>query len=195
MNVGFRLPTSIGVEPAERKFDLRQYLNFVWRHWILIGSFAALALVVALIYLARTAPQYTASTQVLLEMQREKAPGDTSSDLGSWDYASAIENQLAILKSDSLLRRVAIKHLVTLPPPISEAQSSSQDTSEGNAKTTEAQLIQNGTNSLRGALAVRRSGQAFVLDISITWDDPVRAGQLANAVADAFVLDQLDARF
>ena len=34
---------------------------------------------------------------------------------------------------------------------------------------------------------VRRIGQAFVLDISITWDDPVKAGQLANAVADAFV--------
>ncbi len=42
---------------------------------------------------------------------------------------------------------------------------------------------------------MRRSGQAFVLDISITWDDPVKAGQLANAVADAFVTDQLDARF
>ena len=41
----------------------------------------------------------------------------------------------------------------------------------------------------------RRIGQGFVIEISITWDDPVKAGQLANAVADAFVLDQLDARF
>ena len=40
-----------------------------------------------------------------------------------------------------------------------------------------------------------RSGQAQVLSISITWDDPVRAAQLANAVADAYVVDQLDARF
>ena len=33
-----------------------------------------------------------------------------------------------------------------------------------------------------------------MLNISITWDDPVRAAQLANAVADAYVVDQLDAR-
>src|SRR5262249_24175872 len=33
-----------------------------------------------------------------------------------------------------------------------------------------------------------------VLNIAITWDDPVRASQLANAVADAYVVDQLDAR-
>ena len=33
-----------------------------------------------------------------------------------------------------------------------------------------------------------------MLNISITWEDPVEAAQLANAVADAYVVDQLDAR-
>ena len=33
-----------------------------------------------------------------------------------------------------------------------------------------------------------------MLNISITWEDPVDAAQLANAVADAYVVDQLDAR-
>ena len=41
---------------------------------------------------------------------------------------------------------------------------------------------------------ISRSGQAQVLNISVTWNDPVRAAQLANAVADAYVVDQLDAR-
>ena len=62
-------------------------------------------------------------------------------------------------------------------------------------KKSRSSAIQNGINGLRGALTVKRNGLAFVLDISITWDDPVKAGQLANAVADAFVTDQLDARF
>ena len=182
MNVGFPLPTRVGAEPTERGFDLRKYLNFVWRHWILIGAIAALALVVGFIYLARATPLYTASTQVLLELQREKAPGDTSPDSNILDYVSAIENQLAILKSDSLLRRVAIKHLVALSSPTKDSPQ-------------EEQLVQEGISRLRGALMARRIGQGFVIEISITWDDPVKAGQLANAVADAFVLDQLDARF
>ena len=42
---------------------------------------------------------------------------------------------------------------------------------------------------------VGRSGQAHVLNISITWDDPGKAARLANAVADAYIVDQLDARF
>ena len=43
-----------------------------------IAAVAGVALVVALIYLVRATPLYTASTQVLLSAQREKAPGDTS---------------------------------------------------------------------------------------------------------------------
>ena len=43
-------------------------------------------------------------------------------------------------------------------------------------------------------MGVSRSGQGQLLNIAVTWEDPVRAGQLANAVADAYVVDQLDAR-
>src|SRR5262249_17736387 len=59
----------------------------------------------------------------------------------------------------------------------------------------EKQSALDAINMLRGALAVSRSGKGQVLNISITWGDPIRAAQLANAVADAYVLDQLDARF
>ena len=71
MNVGFRIPSKVDTEPAERTFDLRQYLNFVWRNWMFIASVTAFALLVAVIYLARATPLYTATTQVLLEQRRE----------------------------------------------------------------------------------------------------------------------------
>ena len=74
MNIGYRIPTGVNAEPAERKIDLRQYLNFVWRNWMFIASVTAFALLVGVIYLVRATPLYTATTQVLLE-QSEKAPG------------------------------------------------------------------------------------------------------------------------
>jgi len=48
---------------------------------------------------------------------------------------------------------------------------------------------------LRGALGVQRSGQSLVLLVSVASRDPAKAARLANAVADAFVVDKLDARF
>ncbi len=229
MNVGFRIPNKVDTEPPDRTFDLRQYLNFVWRHWKFIASITAFVLLMAVIYLVRSTPLYTATTQVLLE-RREKAPSlDAAVDDGRIDTSAYVENQLAILRSDSLLRRVVIKERLAPPRPAAAARNKDDPApAEGaiidginrllgalglnervappstkelqavaqnkdDAASAEAAII-DGINRLREALAFSRSGHAQVLNIAITWEDPVRAAQLANAVADAYVVDQLDAR-
>src|SRR5262249_19317753 len=190
MNVAFRTPAVVDAEPTERSFDLRQYLNFVWRQWKFIGAVTVLALVIAVIYLARATPLYSATTQVLLDPRREKAASDNILSDIQLDQ-DTIESQLAIIRSPLLLQRVVIKEGL----PKFELQTGSQGAAGEDAKTTEAELIQNAIGRLSGALGVKRSGQAYVLDISITWPRPTVAGQLANAVADAYLVDQLDARF
>src|SRR5262249_16717202 len=153
-------PTRIETELAERRFDPWLYVNFVWRHWKLIAATTAIVLVVALIYLASATPLYTASTQVLLEMQRERAPGNTSSDHSVLEQAAVIENEVAVVRSDSLMGRVVNKEQLAGPPAVKEVQRAEQD-----LKAAEAKSIQNGINHLRGGLEVKRSGQASVLDI------------------------------
>ena len=107
------------------------------------------------------------------------------------DAFSYVENQLAILRSDSLLRRVVIKERL-VPTAAKESQPGAQNQED---QAAAERAIQDEINRLRGALAVSRNGaQAQVLNISITWEDSARAAQLANAVADAYVVDQLDAR-
>jgi polysaccharide biosynthesis transport protein len=189
MNIGYRIPTGVNAEPAERKIDLRQYLHFVWRNWMFIASVTAFAMLVGIIYLVRATPLYTAATQVLLE-QSQKAPGLDSVATDGRDSYSYLENQLAILRSDPLLRRVAIKELA--PAQTTDSQVAAEN-DQSNPAAAEKAIVA-GINHLRGALAVSRSGQAQVLNIAITWDNPERAAQLANAVADAYVTDQLDAR-
>ena len=48
---------------------------------------------------------------------------------------------------------------------------------------------------LRNALEVTRVNRTYILSISVTSADPAKATRLANAVADAYVVDQLDARY
>jgi polysaccharide biosynthesis transport protein len=195
MNAGFRIPsTAEAVELARHGFDLRKYLNFAWRHWKFIGAVTAIALVIGFIYIARAIPLYTATTQVLLQLQPTKTPGTEAASDGPGDDVPVIENQLAILKSDPLLRRVVIKEGLAALPPSSAKVSSTPDQTE-DPNSAEARIIQGAIDRLRGVLGVSRSGQAHVLNISVTWDDPVKAARLANAVADAYIIDQLDVRF
>ena len=48
---------------------------------------------------------------------------------------------------------------------------------------------------MRGALEVTRVNRTYILSIAVTSEDPAKATRLANAVADAYVVDQLDARY
>jgi polysaccharide biosynthesis transport protein len=184
MNVGFPIPTRLESVPAEHRFDLRAYINFAWRHWKFIGAITALALLLGVVYTVHATRLYTATTEVLIE--RDKAPGDSTSDSRIYDDIAVIENQLAILRSDSLLRRVVVKERLAAP--------SANGAGGEDPKTAEASAIQDAINRLRSALTAKRSGEGYVLTISVTWTDSVKAGELANAVADAFVVDQLDAR-
>src|SRR6516162_2516165 len=191
MNVGLMIPNRVAEQPREEAIDLRQYLNFAWRNWLFIVSITAFALLVAVIYLVHATPLYTATTQVLLE-RPERAPGIDANN-GRGDDSSPysyVQNEIAILQSESLLRRVVIKERLAAPST-KEAQAGAENKDESAA--AEGAII-GGINQLRGALAVSQRGEAQVLNIAITWDDPVRAAQLANAVADSFVVDQLDAR-
>src|SRR5215203_3045648 len=122
MNLGFRIPAGVDAEPGDRALDLRKHLNFLWRHWVFIVCITVLALLLALVYLATATPLYTATTQVLLE-QRERAPaGDPLLNEGRIDTFWYVDNQLAILRSDSLLRRVVSKERLA-PAVAEEAQA------------------------------------------------------------------------
>ena len=65
----------------------------------------------------------------------------------------------------------------------------------GTTRQAVAGLVLHSVEALKGAVSVARAGQGFVLSISVTSADPARAARLANAVADAFLVDKLDTRF
>ena len=90
-------------EPA---FDLRQILSFVWRQWKFAAAITALVLVVGITILLRQTPLYTATAQVLLERQREKAPGAEAILAITDPDVAMVEGEIAILKSSVFLNRV-----------------------------------------------------------------------------------------
>lgn len=49
--------------------------------------------------------------------------------------------------------------------------------------------------ALRGVMGVARQGQASILTITVTLPDPNKAARIANAIADSYVVEKLDARF
>ena len=103
---------------AEQGFDLREALGFVWRQWLFIAVVTAVVLAIGTVYLLRQTPLYTATTQVLLDSQKTRIPGSENS---GYDYSyyydlAMVENQMAVIRSTVLLRRVVERaHLAAKP--------------------------------------------------------------------------------
>src|ERR1035437_6766698 len=92
-------PNSTHVQPeAERGFDLREMIGFVWRQWKFIASVVVATLVIAAVYTWTATPRYTASALVLLEPQSDRVPGaDANYNNANLDF-SMVESQMAIIK-------------------------------------------------------------------------------------------------
>ncbi len=210
------------VASDERAFDLWEIISFAWRRWKFIASIVALTLLLGVAYVLNETPYYTASADILLEPRRDRAPGETVPDVNI-DFA-VVESQVAIIRSSVFLRRVVEKQRLYFDPEFGSIRErpkqsvsilqqirsalpnipyipflnappeppSEPDVPEN--PVTERNIIA-AVNALRSALAVTRGTQLYILTVSVTSVDPVRAARLANAVADGYVVEKLDARF
>src|ERR1700686_3568822 len=90
----------------EEGFDLREAIGFTWRHWKFIASVVGVTLLIAVVYILKQTPLYTATAQVLLDPPKETRPGNVLTEESIDPSDAMIQNQLAIIKSTVFLRRV-----------------------------------------------------------------------------------------
>ena len=63
------------------------------------------------------------------------------------------------------------------------------------APRSEYENLRSAVAVYRGNMTIKRVGLTYVIEINYRSLNPDRAAQIANAVADAYVVDQLDAKF
>ena len=170
----------------------------------------------------RNVPRYTASAQLLLDPQRDQAPGTEALVSALTLDQVAIDSQVTVLRSNILLRRVVESQKLVTDPEfgvgldtgpsifarvrqsvlgyfVQEVPSGNDARSNGNDPRSRDQAIPPdilaAIQHLRGALVVERVGRTYVISVSVTSVDQYKAARLANAVADAFIVDKLEARY
>ncbi|QGM44241.1 GumC family protein [Methylocystis heyeri] len=188
--------------------DLRQVQDFLHRRWKLILACAACVMVLAFLITLTIAPRYTAMAQVLLEPRKEKIFGGDNILPELNLETGNVDSQLSVIQSTNLLRRVVEKEKLTQDPEFGPSahtgllgflagllRSDEADKSGSGAGSGIPPEVLNSIKKLKDALEVARVNRTYVLSISVTSEDPAKAARLANAVADAYVVDQLDARY
>ena len=199
------------IEPQnETAFDLTDLLRVIRvRKKIILGTALAVVAVTALA-LFRLTPLYTAKALVMLDQRQNKVEDVNAVLSGLPTDPTSIENQVQILRSRSLLSRVIDKqHLMD----DSEFGAAKPNLLVGvvyylnplhwfpNLATTktDAEMLQEQRNAiidrLLGSETVAAQGRSSAILISFDSADPNKATAICNAIADAYVEDQLEAKF
>jgi polysaccharide biosynthesis transport protein len=191
------------VERAAAVAPLLLARDFLRRQWRLIALVTALALTVGVANLAMMPSRFTASvdmgidTKKIVWTQSEMATENRVVDDASVE--SEIETTMSENVVDAVARRLHLEQdpefigtgvslrsrlfalLKIKPPPVQEVAHDDR--------------MQDVMAVLRGNLKVTRIGRSYIERISYTSLDPIKAATIANAFADAYIEDQLNAKF
>jgi polysaccharide biosynthesis transport protein len=182
-------------------------LGFLRRqYWVILFAMLA-SMTLGVVYLMLASPSFTASASMMIDPRattRGSQPlqavlGDAPVD---WTW---IETQIATLKSDNVASSVIKKlHLTEdsefvgerMIHRISAAISKNfWHSSESPKQKSDADLMRQALFEFKKQLDIQRVGMSYIVEIDFKSGDPDRAAQIANAVADAYIEDQLDAKY
>lgn len=174
---------------------LERLTGLVRRQYRLLLIIPFAALVIGILYLLVTPPQYTATTTLLIDsstlrvLQSQLQPqGDVPLD------TLQVGSQVEILMSRKIaLAVVRTLHLADDPEftgksgPFGFLAGSDDGSGDERERRALDQLMRN--------RAISRGDKTYVLNIAYTSRSPDTAARIANALADAYIEDQLEAKF
>jgi succinoglycan biosynthesis transport protein ExoP len=200
-----------GLPEANVDDSLSVALGLVRRQWRVIGSIVLAAILLALGYLLVTPPTYVSKSYLLLDtrklqlFQQQSVLGEASFDL------PAVESQLEILKSHAIAQSVVEDLKLTEDPEftgnvtsffgsLSSAILNAVNWTAPNllgevfAVRMDEDLTDRAVRHLRSQLQVQRVRLTYVIEIGFNSRDARKAARIANAVAEAYIVDQTQAK-
>jgi polysaccharide biosynthesis transport protein len=182
---------------------IEQLAGFVRRQFPIFVFISASAVALGLVYLFTTPASYTAHAMLLIDssklriLQQQQAPiGDVPID------SAQVETQVEILKSENIGLSVVKDLKLTDDPEFTTAGGGLIGRIRGFIEALESSKPQSETQLTRKALAsflkkrsITRVGRTYVLDIDFTSLESARSAMIANAIADAYIVDQLEAKY
>jgi len=175
-------------------FDLREFFAILYRRKVTMLTVFLVIICGALLYLAIAPSRYTASTSILVDPRLGRSYGIDPTELGASADSNSIDSQVKLLTSQGVLTRVIkAEHLENdtefgRKPPGFFARLFLLATPDTSGDLTPV------LKALSEAITIKRPERTYLIEIEAVSKDRVKAAKIANAVAHAYIDDQIAAR-
>lgn len=180
--------------------DLAGLWRVARRQWPLIVGVTALVIGLGAAYYVTAQRSFTASAVIMIDTRKNQALPNNTQVVGDQAMdASGIESQVEILKSESVALAV-IRDLKLVGSPIFSSSSmlgtvlgfiaggGGDGDSQFAAERRTAEVFARN-------LQVKRVGLTYAITVSFTSISPESSAEIANAIADAYMVNELESRY
>ena len=185
--------------PAELVTKIRKIAS---RHLGMAFVTMMFAGVAGVYYLQQATPVYTAAVDLVIDTRKIKPYEQQSISGENTIDAGTVQTQVEVLKSRELsLSVIRSLKLAQDPEFVAPPSGLSAAISEFVARFSAPRAVTKASPEVRALAAfdkmrtIGRVGQTYVMEIGFQSRDPDKAARIANAIADAYVKDQLDAKY
>jgi polysaccharide biosynthesis transport protein len=199
----FHSGTKFGIEFGGTVLSFDRVGNVLRRQWPLIATAVGGSLALVIVYLALAKPMYTANARIMMDTRQTQVldkEGGTNSALIDPGF---VDSQVEIINSDDLILSV-VRRLRLVDDP--EFNGSSQGVLPtisgkvtglfGSSKPPSQERIEHAVvESIQGNLRVERLLTTYVLSLSYRAHSPDKAAKIANAIANAYLVGALEAKY
>lgn len=181
------------------ELDVRGFLALLRRQFRLILVTIVLVMVVSGIVVFSLTPIYSASALILVDPSRKNLLDPELQGSASSGDSARIDSEVEILRSDSVLLKVIESSNLVADPEFGPSMSRRNQImaflrlADLSLPTGESALNQS-LGKLRGAITVQRRGATYLISVQVRSEEPARAALIANALAEAYIQDQLSSK-
>src|SRR5450631_1739479 len=205
MNIAGQFPAytpAIDNDPSSGTLSVLQIRDFIGREWRLIALVTGLSIVLGATYVALSPSKYTAQADMIIDTKRVTwTQTEMASENRTVEDAS-VESEIETTKSEKVAEAV-IRHLhltedpefVGSGPGLRRRIFSLFKLAGPEQEPSNDELVQRALATVKDNLRVTRLGRSYIEQIAYTSLDRNKAAKIANAFADAYIEDQLQAKF
>lgn len=189
----------------QRQISIADVLVFFKKQAWIICLCVIVGVALGFVRAASLEPRFTAQAQILIDSKGVKTIEDNSGPSDAAIDPARVEGQVAILQSETITEAVIDKldlkndpEFQVPDPSLTERLSGwvkglLHDTPAPPADTEFDEFVKSrvAIAIFQGNLSVRRVGTSYAIGITFTSVDPAKAARIANAVADAYIEDQI----
>ncbi|MFT4115733.1 AAA family ATPase [Bradyrhizobium sp.] len=192
-----------GIEFGGAVLSFERVTDVLRRQWPIIAASVGASFVLVLIYLATAQPLYTANARIMMDTRQTQVLDKDSGTNSALIDTGFVDSQVEVINSDDLILSVVRRLHLTEDPEFNGGKPGLLGTIIGKIMSpfesgeapSQERIEHAAVELIQKNLRVERVLTTYVLSLSYKARTPDKAVKVANAIADAYIVGALEAKY